>query len=192
MDFRSVQGKHHLIEPIGYCQVRKTKKVGAKVRSTTEQFLIHEIAYEFESSILCIPKPIRLEETSYCMEQIWGGTGLPPRAIPFFPLLVYELRRFRDFLISKNIYPAGFTILQIDKECIEGWSRPCANPLYALVDMSCFGIIQGPWVSIPKLSIVRLEDMNTCFELFLKNPEDTSLNEQVLDNPDLPFAFLDK
>jgi len=188
MDFRSIQGKNHLIEPIGYCQVRKTKKIGAQVRSTTEQFLIHEIAYEFVSPILCIPKPTRLDETSYCMEQIWGGTVLPSQAVPFFPQLVSELRRFKEFLITKNIYPIGFTIHQINNESIEGWARSCATPLYSLVDMSFFGIIQGSRVSIPKLCTVTLEEMNLVFEVFLKNKDTVSLNEQVMENPDLPFA----
>jgi hypothetical protein len=188
MEFQSVRGKNHLIQPIGYCEVRKTRIVGSKVRSIQEQFLIHQVAYEFESPLLCIPKPIRLEETSYTMEQIWAGSYLPPLVIPYFPLLVSELRRFRDFLVSRNLYPIGFTILQIGPESIERWARTPSTPQFALVDTSHFGVIQGSWVSIPKLCITTLNEMNTFFEVFLSKKEEASLQEELLDHPDLPFA----
>ena len=158
------------------------------MRSIQEQFLIHQVAYDFESPLLCIPKPLRLEETSYCMEQIWVGSVLPPRAIPFFPFLVDELRRFKDFLVSKNLYPVGFTILQISAESIGGWARSHAMPQFALVDTSQFGVIQSPWVSIPKLCITTLGDMNRFFEVFLLKSSDSSPQEEILDHPDLPFA----
>jgi hypothetical protein len=43
-------------------------------------------------------------------------------------------------------------------------------------------------VSIPKLCITTLNEMNTFFEVFLSKKEEASLQEELLDHPDLPFA----
>jgi len=200
MDFRSVNGQHHLLEPIGYGQIRKTKKRGAPVRSATEQFLIHEVAYEFKSSTLLIPKPFRIEGNSYTMEQFWTGSVLPMNCMYVFPLLIAELRRFKEFLYTKNLYPVGFKILQINHESIETWERiPFSGPIYGLVDFSRFGIIQGPYVKIPKVDVVLLNKLDPIFELYflsflplqnsIENTEDTEVVEEyITDTTSLPFC----
>jgi len=172
MEFRSVLGRHHLIEPIGYGLVRKTRRRGAPVRSLREQFLIHQEVYEFDSPILFIPKPVTQEEDGYIMEEFTAYSVLPSDCIGMVPALVAELKRLRDFLVPRGIYPLGFTILLIVPDSVEGWERPCMSkdPLYGLVDMSHFSYIQGGVVSVPKVGRIRLSDANRIFDHYIGPP----------------------
>jgi hypothetical protein len=185
MEFRSVMGNHHLIEPIGYGLVRKTRRPRAPVRSAKEQFLIHQEVYEFDSPILFIPKPVAQEGDGYIMEEFVAYSVLPTDCIGMVPALVAELTRLRDFLVPRGIYPLGFTILLIVPESVAGWARPCTSidPLYGLVDVSRFCTIQGGIASVPKLGRIRLCDADMMFDRYIVPPPATEKNT-ALDKDD--------
>ena len=172
MDFKSVLGRHHVIEPIGYGLVRKTRRPRAPVRSAREQFLIHQEVYEFDSPILFIPKPVAQEADGYTMEEIATYSVLPTDCIGMIPALVAELMRLRDFLVPRGIYPLGFTILLLVPESVMGWKRPCISidPLYGLVDVSHFSFIQEGVVSVPKVGRMRLSDADLVFYRYIAPP----------------------
>ena len=179
MEFRSVMGSHHLIQPIGYGLVRKIRRRGAPVHSAREQFLIHQEVYEFRSPILFIPKPVFQEGDGYTMEEFATYSVLPTDCIGMVPALVAELRRLRDFLVPRGIYPLGFAILLIHPESVKGWERPCTStdPLYGLIDVSRFCSVQGNVVSVPKIGYIRRCDADLVFERYIALP--TSLTERV-------------
>jgi hypothetical protein len=179
MDFKSVLGRHHLIEPIGYGLVRKTRRPRAPVRSAREQFLIHQEVYEFDSPILFIPKPVAQEADGYTMEEFATYSVLPTDCIGMIPALREELTRLRDFLVPRGIYPLGFTILLLVPESVVGWERPCISidPLYGLVDVSRFSFIQGGVVSVPKVGRIRRCETDVLFEHYITPPP--SLTERI-------------
>ena len=139
MEFLSTEGKNHILQPIGYNIIRKRIKPGKMLRSAVEQFAIQEIAHNFKSDVLYIPKPITLESNyAYTMEHVYGGIKVPPseyyKCIPLY----LELCRFKYYMLENNFVPRDFTLI----------AHPSQRVI--LVDMSKFGIVQDHHVRFPK------------------------------------------
>lgn len=145
MEFTSIVGSQHTIEPIGYMQLRKKLRSDVKivVRSIREQFLIHSIASDFKSHILFIPDPIRIESSkSYTMSMIYHFTPMDPNTYKNVHDLLEELIKFKNYMYINGYFAAGFSILH--------------NPgvrAYALVDFSQFGTIDSNFVMFPKIPL---------------------------------------
>lgn len=145
MEFVSIVGSQHTIEPIGYHQVRKKRRRDVKcvVRSIQEQFLIHSIASDFRSHCLYIPTPIRIESSqSYVMDMIYHFTPISPDHYKDFPQLFEELINFKNYMYTKGYFAAGFTILHHPE-----------SPQFVLVDFSQFGTIDSYFVMFPKIPL---------------------------------------
>lgn len=145
MEFVSIVGSQHTIEPIGYHQVRKKRRRDIKyvVRSIQEQFLIHSIASDFRSPCLHIPTPLRIESSqSYIMDMIYHYTPMSPDKYKDFPQLFDELINFKNYMYTKGYFAAGFTILHHPE-----------SPMFVLVDFSQFGTIDSYFVMFPKIPL---------------------------------------
>lgn len=145
MEFVSIVGSQHTIEPIGYHQVRKKRRRDIKyvVRSIQEQFLIHSIASDFRSQCLHIPTPLRIESSqSYVMDMIYHFAPMSPDHYKDFPQLFEELINFKNYMYTKGYFAAGFTIL-----------RHPQSPMFVLVDFSQFGTIDSYFVMFPKIPL---------------------------------------
>jgi hypothetical protein len=131
LDFRSIFGRNHLIEPVGYGRVRKIVRLGSAVRSAREQFEIHETASQFPSTILRVPTPYSLiAPFSYTMEHVYEGIHIAPHEYASFSDLQAELTRFYEYMIACGYFPYGYTIL-----------KPVFGA-YTLLDFSEFGTVQ--------------------------------------------------
>lgn len=143
MEFTSIVGSQHTIEPIGYHQLRKKLRSDVKlvVRSIKEQFLIHSLASDFQSTRIVIPSPLRIESaTSYIMDMIYHFVPLNPSTYVNFPELFDELIRFKNYMYIRGYFAAGFTILH----------HPEVS-MFVLVDFSQFGTIDSNFVMFPKI-----------------------------------------
>lgn len=143
MEFTSIVGSQHTIEPIGYHQLRKKLRSDVKlvVRSIKEQFQIHSLASDFESTTIVIPKPLRIESSkSYIMDMVYHFSPLDPSTYKNVPELFDELIRFKNYMYIRGYFAAGFTILH----------HPDAR-IYVLVDFSQFGTIDSNFVMFPKI-----------------------------------------
>lgn len=145
MEFVSIVGSQHTIEPIGYHQVRKKRRRDVKyvVRSIQEQFLIHSIASDFRSHCLYIPTPLRIESPqSYIMDMVYHFVPLAPEHYKEFPELFNELIQFKNYMYTKGYFAAGFTIL-----------RHPQSSIFFIVDFSQFGTIDSYFVMFPKIPV---------------------------------------
>ena len=143
MEFTSIVGTQHTIEPIGYNQLRKKLRsdVNLVVRSIKEQFLIHSLASDFQSTTIVIPSPLRIESSkSYIMDMVYHFSPLNPSKYKNIPTLFDELIRFKNYMYIRGYFAAGFTILHHPSESI-----------YVLVDFSAFGTIDSNFVMFPKI-----------------------------------------
>lgn len=143
MEFLSIVGSQHTIEPIGYHQVRKKRRTDVTyvVRSIKEQFQIHSLAHDFRSHCLYIPTPLRVESSqSYVMDMIYHFVPLAPEKYKEFPHLFEELINFKNYMYVRGYFAAGFTIL-----------RHPHSPIFVLVDFSQFGTIDSHFVMFPKI-----------------------------------------
>ena len=139
MEFGSIFATQHTIEPIGYNEIRKTR-IGTNLRSAVEQFEIHCIAQEFQSDILRIPKPCRLEShRSYVMEHIHDCVKIPSSMLSKIHDLDVELLRFKQWCMDRSLYPMFFSVLRSPSH-------------YILVDFSRFGVIDRGLVHVPGFS----------------------------------------
>lgn len=139
MEFLSVEGKNHIIEPVGYNIVRKRIKRGKMLRSAYEQYAIQGAASEFRSAHLCIIPPIRCEsEFAYTMQQIYQGRIIPP--VEYFTRfdLYIDLCKFKIFMLERGYMLRGFFIMEV------------ATNFYTLLDFSRFGIVAGGRIRFPK------------------------------------------
>jgi hypothetical protein len=137
MEFGSISASRHTIEPIGYNELRKTTRIGTNVRSATEQYEIHCIAQEFQSDILRIPTPYRLEShRSYVMEHVQDCTKLPSSSLSKLHELDLELLRFKQWCIDRYLFPMFFSILRSPSH-------------YILVDFSRFGVMDRGLIHVP-------------------------------------------
>jgi hypothetical protein len=143
MEFKSIVGSQHILEPIGYNQVRKKRRYDVRyvVRSIQEQFLIHSLASDFRGTCLFVPKPIRLEPPAYIMDMLYSFEILQPHKYKDTPQLFEDLIHFKNYMYIRGYFAAGFTILQ-----------HTAIPVFAIVDFSQFGTIDSNFVMFPKLS----------------------------------------
>lgn len=144
MEFTSIVGSQHTIEPIGYHQLRKKLRTDVRtaVRSIREQFLIHSLASDFQSPHIVIPEPIRIESSkSYIMDMVYHFMPLDPCKYKDFPELFEELIRFKNYMYVRGYFAAGFTILH----------HPERPHLYVLLDFSQFGTIDANFVMFPKI-----------------------------------------
>jgi hypothetical protein len=139
MEFLSVEGNNHIIEPIGYNMVRKRIKKGKMLRSAGEQYEIHRVATEFRSSCLCIPPPGVYESpTAYTMMQIYECRKISPdEYFPRFDLYL-DLCNFKNFMLERGFMPRDFFVMEVFPN------------KYTLLDFSRFGIIAGGQVRFPK------------------------------------------
>ena len=143
MEFNSIVGNQHTIEPIGYNQVRKKLRSDVKlvVRSIREQFLIHSLASDFQSKSIIIPSPLRIESSkSYVMDMVYNLSPMNPSDYTLLPELFEELIKFKNYMYVRGYFAAGFTILHHPEVSI-----------YALVDFSQFGTIDYNFVMFPKI-----------------------------------------
>ncbi len=143
MEFTSIVGSQHTIEPIGYHQLRKKIRNDVKivVRSIKEQFLIHSLAYDFESTCIIIPNPLRIESSkSYIMDMVYHFAPLNPCDYKNYPELFEELIRFKNYMYVRGYFAAGFSILH----------HPSAR-MFVLVDFSQFGTIDSNFVMFTKI-----------------------------------------
>ena len=139
MEFLSVEGKNHIIEPVGYNIVRKRIKRGKMLRSAPEQFAIHKVASEFRSIDLCIPPPIVCESVyAYTMLQLYQGRIVPPTE--YFPRfnLYSDICNFKTFMLERGFMLRDFFIMEVFPN------------KFALLDFSRFGIVAGGKVRFPK------------------------------------------
>ncbi len=138
MDFLSKETANHLFIPIGYNQVRKIIKRGAKTRSAFDQFTIHTQACSFVSDIIKIPKVYNYNQKSYTMDMLSNVTYIPEHDYGFHPALFSELLRFFQYMMKDGYWPMGFTIYR------DMFGQ------YMLIDFSHFGYIDGNCVHFPK------------------------------------------
>jgi hypothetical protein len=111
------------------------------VRSIKEQFIIHSLASDFQSTTIIIPSPLRIESSkSYIMDMIYAFVPLDPNTYKNIPELFEELIRFKNYMYIRGYFAAGFTILH----------HPAAS-IYVLVDFSQFGTIDSNFVMFPKM-----------------------------------------
>jgi hypothetical protein len=97
-----------------------------------EQYEIQQIAQEFDSTILYIPKVIKLISTySYTMEQIFQGSYVPSTHYRYSHTLLKELVRFYFYMNERGYFPYGYTILAFPEE------------KFALFDFSQFGTLSA-------------------------------------------------
>ena len=140
MEFTSVRGSCHLMEPIGYNQVRKMI-VSRYVRSAVEQWEIHSHALRFESPVLYIPKLYNLESAvAYTMEQFYEGKLLHHEEYYGHSFFMSELERFKRYMIDCGYWPFGFKVFHDSR-----------RGRYILIDFSRFGTIDRRQVRFPKI-----------------------------------------
>lgn len=139
MEFTSIQGKRHLIEPIGYNIVRKKILPGKMLHSAVTQFEIHRKAFEFKSNLLFIPEPLTIESAySYTMKQIYEYRILTVNEYIQHIAFFLELCRYKQFMIDAGFWPRGFTV--------------ACNSVgqFMLFDFSDYGIIDKGYVKFPR------------------------------------------
>ena len=129
--FVSFRGFNHIITPIGYGLIKKTiLSHDAYVRSATEQYQIHSIACEFESTCLRAPKLHTLiDHESYIMHEVEYGDVLSRKDYKSDLRLLNELVRFYGYMIQAGYYPYSYTIIRHDSA-------------YTILDFSQFGTVQ--------------------------------------------------
>jgi hypothetical protein len=143
MEFTSVLGSCHRLEPIGYNQVRKMV-VSRFVRSAVEQWEIHKLALLYESPLLHIPQLYNLESAgAYTMEQFYEGSILSPEDYYFHSFFMSELERFKRHMVDCGYWPFGFKVFHDSRRA-----------RYTLIDFSRFGSIDRGRVRFPKIQKV--------------------------------------
>jgi hypothetical protein len=139
-EFVGAHGQFSVISPIGYEMILKKVRKGAPVRSATEQHTIHELAAQFCSPVLKIPRVYDLiDSKSYIMEHRPPGNYVPSQAYKGHQILIQELVRFYQFMVNSGYYPFGFTILQ----------HP--DGTYSLFDFGQFGSVEKDHVKFKHL-----------------------------------------
>jgi len=148
MEFTSVLGSCHLMEPIGYNLVRKII-ASRYVRSAVEQWDIHTHALLFDSPVLYIPKLYNLESAgAYTMEQFYDGILLKDEDYYLHAHFMSELERFKHHMIDCGYWPFGFKVFYDSRQ-----------GRYILIDFSRFGTIDHGQVRFPKIKkIFSLEE----------------------------------
>jgi hypothetical protein len=146
-EFVGAYGAHSIIHPIGYGTVLKTlRRTSGKlcVHSAAEQFQIHSIAAEFESGVLCIPKPYELiHNAAYTMEFILpGGVYLPPNRYKHFPPLIREFNKFFGHMYKAGYFPYKFSIIAYPEN------------KFALFDFGNFGSVQNGIIKLRGLDFL--------------------------------------
>ncbi len=169
-------GRNHIIEPIGYHTVRKVLRRGAMARSMTEQYAIHSLAHQFQSSVIHIPKPGRLESSvSYTMEEVYAHMLLPTDMYPKIPELFVALLEFQQYMVGHGYWAYGYNVL-------------VSMGKFYIVDFSKFGSIDGSYVRFPKnRAIHRLSDLQTYFDLQLT--VEPSAPDAEAEKIDAPFSM---
>jgi hypothetical protein len=169
-------GRNHIIEPIGYHTVRKVLRRGAIARSMTEQYAIHTLAYQFQSSVIHIPKPDCLESpVSYTMEEVYAHMLLPTDMYPKIPELFVALLEFQQYMVGQGYWAYGYNVL-------------VSMGKFYIVDFSQFGSIDGNYVRFPKnKTIHRLSDLQTYFDLQLT--VDPTAPDAEVEKIDAPFSM---
>lgn len=168
MEFKSVIGSHHLIEPIGYGIVRKVVKRGAPVRSAAEQFMIHSLAYTFVHPHIKTVKPICVESPrAYTMEQIYEGLLIPESDYQKHSELYVGLMEFQQFMAVRGYWPWGYKILWNGHTCF-------------ILDFSNFGTIDRDRIQFPKDKHRRtVGDVDDRFPLVIR-PESPALTLELV------------
>jgi hypothetical protein len=201
MEFNSIVGGQHTIEPIGYNQVRKKLRTDVQtvVRSIREQFLIHSLASDFQSPHIIIPTPIRIESPkSYVMDMVYHFMPLDYCKFIDFPELFDELIRFKNYMYVRGYFAAGFTILH----------HPERPHIYVCVDFSQFGTIDSNFVMFPKIphkytileaetsfGLLGREIVTQSFinkHVLATSPRITPIHLSVHDFPELTLDMLDE
>lgn len=196
MEFNSIVGSQHTIEPIGYNQLRKKRRrdITYVVRSIQEQFMIHSLASDFQSPRIFIPCPLRIESSqSYVMDMVYNMSPLDPKEYKNHHELFEELIRFKNYMYIRGYFAAGFTILH----------RPNCN-IFVLVDFSQFGTIDSNFVMFPKITykytILEAESQfgligrDIITESFKKKHEEAKspVEHCILELPELKIDILDE
>jgi hypothetical protein len=173
-EFVGAVGRHHVLSPLGYGVYLKTVVRGTPVRSAVEQFEIQQIAQDFNSPILYIPKVMQLVSSfSYTMEQIFHGTYIPPKHYRYCHGLLKELVRFYFYMNERGYFPYGYTILAFPGE------------QFTLCDFSQFGSLCMGSVYFThlrrRLPILDAEIHYGLVQMLVENPEkiDESLRPVV-------------
>jgi hypothetical protein len=178
MEFNSISGTNHLLQPLAYNRVRKIILQGRKVRSAVEQFTIHTFARDFRSSLIYFPEPYEVDgPRSYTMQMIIDGDVVKPADYFKHPALFFELARFKEFMMRQHFWPFGYNIIKY-------------KAVYILFDFSLFGTIERGLVKFPKIARrIPLAEAETAFQawagvpsmLFLQmdEPIDKELLEKI-------------
>ncbi len=137
--YNSIDTATHVLQPLAYNRIKKTRKLGAPVHSAREQYEIHTIAREYRSHLLVIPKPHYVEDRGYVMDILYTlSSYVPHHKYCEFPELVAELVDFMNYMFQNGYWIHGFSIFQtIDRR-------------FALLDFSAFGHCNGNRVKFPK------------------------------------------
>jgi hypothetical protein len=139
-EFLGAFGQNHIISPIGYGKVMKTVRRGSPVRSATEQHTIHNIAAQFFSPLIFIPRVHELIDTrSYLMDHVAPGHYLRTDFYKTNMHFIQELNRFYKHMIAEGYYPFNYTILYHE------------TGQYTLMDFSQFGTYQDGAVQFKHL-----------------------------------------
>lgn len=164
---------NHILEPIGYTQIRKIVKRGAQVRSAYDQYTIHLFACTFDSCILHFPKVYAHSDNSYTMEHHFDLVYVPEEEYTKHPLLISELIRFFQYMTSNGYWPTGFSVFQ-------------TGSTYLLLDFSRFGYTDGRFVRFPKQRIFY--DFDEAYMLFAAFFfEDDDDDQDLMHPPPLHF-----
>jgi len=155
MDFTSKETACHILQPLAYNLIRKIRKPNKRVRSAYEQYTIHCTAYEFESNVLKIPKPLFYDgPNAYVMDQFEDMYPLPEPYFFHFPQLVAALVSFRQHMISGGCWPRDFSIF-----CIN-------DRQFMLIDFGRFGYVDSNRVKFPhENTLYTLEEASLFYGL---------------------------
>lgn len=110
----------------------KTVRRGAPVRSAAEQHTIHNIAAQFFSPLILIPRVYELlDARSYLMDHVAPGHYVRTDIYKTNMNFIQELNRFYKYMIAEGYYPFNYTILYHE------------TGQFTLMDFSQFGTYQG-------------------------------------------------
>jgi hypothetical protein len=169
-EFVGAFGHHHVLSPLGYGIFLKTVVRGTRVRSAREQFVIQQIAQDFDSPILHIPKVGELvSRVSYTMEQLYYGTYVPPKYYRFSHPLLKELVRFYFYMNERGYFPYGYTLLAFHG------NGESIGERFALIDFSLFGTLSTGQVYFKhicrRLPILEAEIQYGLVQMLVEHPE---------------------
>jgi hypothetical protein len=165
MEFKAVYGSHHMIEPLGYLQVRKRINRGAHVRSAKEQFMIHSLAYEYKHPHITTVKPLMVESAkSYIMEELPDFARIIPETSYNIHIDLFTgLMEFQQFMVQRGYWPYGYTVMLV----------PSVDKCYIL-DYSQFGTIDRDRVRFPGEPYLRTTcDIEDRFPLAVGPPAES-------------------